>query len=187
MILDVLNRDLKGALQHLQGRPPPFELRIHRHFNPEGLTRYNIVPGLMGVVLTMTMVLMTGLAMTRERERGTMESLLAMPVRPLEGMLGKIVPYVFVGYLQAGLILIAARLIFGVPMLGDLMSPALGMLVFIAANLTLGLTFSTIARNQLQAMQMGSSSFCLLYCSRASCFRSGACLNGLRRSGSSCL
>jgi ABC-2 type transport system permease protein len=109
----------------------------------------------MGVVLTMTMVLMTGLAMTRERERGTMENLLAMPVRPLEVMLGKIVPYVFVGYLQAGLILVAARLVFGVPMLGDLTSLALGMLVFIAANLTLGLTFSTVARNQLQAMQMG--------------------------------
>ena len=155
LILDVLNRDLKGPLQHLQGRPPPFELRIHRHFNPEGLTRYNIVPGLMGVVLTMIMVLMTGLAMTRERERGTMENLLAMPVRPLEVMLGKIVPYVFVGYLQAGLILVAARLVFGVPMLGDLTSLALGMLVFIAANLTLGLTFSTVARNQLQAMQMG--------------------------------
>ena len=155
LILEVLNRDLQGTLQHLQGRPPPFELRIHRHFNPEGLTRYNIVPGLMGVVLTMTMVLMTGLAMTRERERGTMENLLAMPVRPLEVMLGKIVPYVFVGYLQAGLILVAARLVFGVPMLGDLTFLALSMLVFIAANLTLGLTFSTVARNQLQAMQMG--------------------------------
>ncbi len=155
LILDVLNRDLQGTLQHLQGRRPPFELRIHRHFNPEGLTRYNIVPGLMGVVLTMTMVLMTGLAMTRERERGTMENLLAMPVRPLEVMLGKIVPYVFVGYLQAGLILVAARLVFDVPMLGDLTFLALSVLVFIAANLTLGLTFSTIARNQLQAMQMG--------------------------------
>ncbi len=155
LVRTVLNRDLQGALRHLQERPPPFELRIHRHYNPEGITRYNIVPGLMGVVLTMTMVLMTGLAMTRERERGTMENLLAMPVRPLEVMLGKIVPYVFVGYLQAGIILLAARLVFGVPMLGNLSSLGLCMLVFIAANLTLGLTFSTIARNQLQAMQMG--------------------------------
>ena len=155
LVQGVLDRDLQGSLQHLQGGPPPFELRIHRHFNPEGITRYNIVPGLMGVVLTMTMVLMTGLAMTRERERGTLENLLAMPVRPLEIMLGKIIPYILVGYIQASLILIAARLVFGVPMLGSLSLLAMSILIFIAANLTVGLTFSTIAKTQLQAMQMG--------------------------------
>ena len=114
-----LNRDLQGALQPLQGKPAPFEVRIHRRYNPEGITQYNIVPGLMGVILTMTMVMMTGLAMTRERERGTMENLLATPVRPLEVMAGKIVPYILVGYIQVTLILLAARLIFGVPILGS--------------------------------------------------------------------
>jgi ABC-2 type transport system permease protein len=149
-----LDRDLTGGLEKLRSPPPPFELRIHRRYNPEGISQYNVVPGLIGVVLTMTMVIMTALAVTRERERGTMESLLATPVRPIEVMIGKIAPYIIVGYLQVVLILLAAWLLFDVPMLGSLTLLSLALVVFIAANLAVGFTFSTIARNQLQAMQM---------------------------------
>ncbi|AOW13910.1 mannose-1-phosphate guanyltransferase [Hydrogenophaga crassostreae] len=149
-----LVHDLKGPLRHLNAGPPPFELRIHRRYNPEGLSRYNIVPGLIGTILTMTMVMLTSLAMTRERERGTMENLLATPVRPFEVMVGKILPYVVMGYVQLAVILGAAYLLFQVPMLGSF-ALLMGMIgVFIVANLAVGFTFSTIARNQLQAMQM---------------------------------
>ena len=133
---------------------PPVELRVHRRYNPEGLTAYNVVPGLLGVILTMTMVLMTGLAMTRERERGTFENLLATPATPLEVMTGKIVPYILIGLIQVGLILAAARWIFAVPMLGNPLLLFGVVLLFICANLILGITFSSLARNQLQAMQM---------------------------------
>ncbi len=149
-----LNRDLQGTLQALQGKPAPFDVLIHRRYNPEGITQYNIVPGLMGVILTMTLIMMTGLAMTRERERGTMENLLATPVRPFEVMAGKIVPYILVGYIQVTLILLAAWLIFAVPLLGNLLLLYAVVLLFIAANLAVGITFSTVARNQMQAMQM---------------------------------
>ena len=149
-----LVHDLKGPLRHLNAGSPPFELRIHRRYNPEGLSRYNIVPGLIGTILTMTLVMLTGLAMTRERERGTMENLLATPVRPFEVMVGKILPYVVMGYVQLAVILGAAYLLFQVPMLGSF-ALLMGMIgVFIVANLAVGFTFSTIARNQLQAMQM---------------------------------
>ncbi len=127
---------------------------VHAHYNPENITQYNIVPGLMGVVLTMTMVMITALAITRERERGTMENLLATPARPTEVIVGKIVPYIAVGYVQVTLILIAARCLFGVPMLGSLGLLYAVSLLFIAANLAMGITFSTLARNQLQAVQM---------------------------------
>ena len=149
-----LDHDLRGALQPLQGKPAPFEVRIHRRYNPEGITQYNIVPGLMGVILTMTMIMQTGLAMTRERERGTMENLLATPVRPFEVMAGKIVPYIMVGYIQVTLILLAARFVFNVPMLGNVALLYGVVLAFIAANLAVGLMFSTVAKNQMQAMQM---------------------------------
>ena len=149
-----LDRELQGPLAHLRRGAPPFEFRIHRRYNPEGLTRYNIVPGLIGTILTMTMVMLTGLAMTRERERGTMENLLATPVQPIEVMLGKILPYVAIGYAQLGVILLAAWILFEVPMLGSfwLLLSTIG--VFMIANLAVGFTFSTLARNQLQAMQM---------------------------------
>jgi ABC-2 type transport system permease protein len=150
----VLNRDLTGPLAHLQAPPPMLDLRVHRQYNPEGITQYNIVPGLMGVVLTMTMVMITALAITREHERGTMENLLATPARPLEVMIGKIVPYILVGYIQVGLILLAARYVFQVPMQGSLPLLLGVSLIFIAASLAVGILFSTIARNQLQAMQM---------------------------------
>jgi ABC-2 type transport system permease protein len=151
----VLRRELAGANDWLLPGPAPVELVVHAAYNPERISQYNIVPGLMGVVLTMTMVLITALAITRESERGTMETLLATPVRPVEVTLGKIVPYVLVGYLQAGLILLAARYLFQVPMTGSVPLLAAVMLVFILANLAIGITFSTIAGNQLQAMQMG--------------------------------
>jgi ABC-2 type transport system permease protein len=149
-----LAHDLTGVLADSQQSPSPVDVRIHRRYNPEGITAYNIVPGLLGVILTMTMVLMTGLAMTRERERGTFENLLATPALPIEVMTGKIVPYILIGLLQVTLVLLASRYIFGVPMLGNLFLLYGGVLIFIAANLTLGITFSSIARNQLQAMQM---------------------------------
>jgi len=134
--------------------PPLVDLRVHRRYNPEGVTAYNIVPGLLGVILTLTLILMTGLAMTRERERGTFENLLATPTTPLEVMTGKIVPYILIGLIQVCLILAAARWIFDVPMQGSLILLFAVVLLFICANLMLGITFSSIARNQLQAMQM---------------------------------
>ncbi|HXA46108.1 MAG TPA: ABC transporter permease [Burkholderiaceae bacterium] len=149
-----LSRDLVGPLAKLQGGDQPFEIRVQRRYNPEGLSRYNIVPGLIGVILTMTMVMMTALAMTRERERGTMENLLATPARPFEVMIGKIVPYILIGYVQVLVILLAAHLLFEVPMLGSLGLLSFALVIFIAANLAVGFTFSTIARNQLQAMQL---------------------------------
>ena len=149
-----LQNDLKGPLAFLNAVEGPVELRVHARYNPEAITQYNIVPGLMGVVLTMTMVMITGLAITRERERGTMENLLSMPTKPLEVLTGKIVPYIFVGYIQVGLILVAARFLFEVPMMGNVGLLLLAAFVFIAANLAIGITFSTLARNQLQAMQM---------------------------------
>ena len=129
----------------------PFELRLHRRYNPEGLTAYNVVPGLMGVILTMTLVMMTAMAMTRERERGTLEKLLATPVRPLEMMVGKILPYVLIGYVQVLIVFAAARLLFDVPMAGSFALLSAMVLLFIVATLTVGFTFSTIARSQMQA------------------------------------
>jgi len=154
-----LTRDLNGPLASLA--PPPaatplasaagaFEVRVHARYNPEAVTQYNIVPGLLGVILTMTMVMMTGLAITRERERGTMENLLATPATALEVMTGKIVPYILIGLLQVSI----AQWLFKVPMLGSYSVLYLSVLLFIAANLMLGLTISSVAQNQLQAMQM---------------------------------
>ena len=138
---------------------PPFEIRQHRRFNPAGSSQLNIVPGLLGTILTMTMLIFTALSVTREIERGTMESLLAMPIRPLEIMLGKIAPYVFVGFLQASLIVAAGVGVFGVPILGSLLLLAFLSTLFIAANLSIGYTFSTLAQNQLQAIQMAMMFF----------------------------
>lgn len=149
-----LNPDLTGPLAPLRAGPDPVDLRLQRRYNPEGLTQYNVVPGLMGTILTMTMVMMTALAVTRERERGTMENLLSMPVRPFEVMLGKIVPFILVGYVQVVIIVLAARFLFGVPIVGSLALLSAVMVLFIAANLAVGFTFSTIAKNQLQALQM---------------------------------
>ncbi len=149
-----LEHDLKGSIGYLLPGGDPLEVRIHPRYNPEGITQYNIVPGLMGVVLTMTMAMITGLAITRERERGTMENLLSMPTRPLEVLLGKIIPYILVGYVQVILILLAAKIVFHVPMQGSLTLLLAVAMIFIIANLAVGITFSTLARNQLQAVQM---------------------------------
>lgn len=149
-----LDADLTGPLARGRAPTAPIELHVHRHYNPEGVTQYNVVPGLLGVVLTMTMVIITAVAITRERERGTMENLLATPARPAEVMFGKLIPYIVVGYVQTTVILAAARLIFGVPFVGSVPLLLGIMILFIGANLAVGLTFSTVAHNQLQAMQM---------------------------------
>jgi ABC-2 type transport system permease protein len=154
LVSAVATKDLVGPLAALAGGIPPFDVRLHRLYNPENLTQRNIVPGLMGVILTMTMVMMTGLAMTRERERGTMENLLATPATPIEVMTGKILPYILIGLVQATIILLAARFVFGVPMVGSLGAIYVVALVFIGANLTVGITLSSLAQNQLQAMQL---------------------------------
>lgn len=150
----VLNQTIRGPVHYLTNPPPAFNVIVHARYNPESITQYNIVPGLLGVVLTMTMVLITSLAITRERERGTMENLLATPAQPLEVMIGKIVPYIMVGYLQVAIILLIAHLVFRVPTDGSMVLLLIATLPFIAANLAVGLTFSSIAKNQLQAMQM---------------------------------
>lgn len=149
-----LQAEFKGPLARLQVPEPAFELRVHRRYNPEGITAYNVVPGLMGVILVMTLVMMTAMAMTRERERGTLENLLATPVKPIEVMLGKILPYVVIGYVQVLMIYGASRVLFDVPMFGSHLLLTVAVLIFIVATLVVGFLFSTIARTQLQAMQM---------------------------------
>ena len=152
-----LANDLKGPLAASAAppTPQPFEVVVHRRYNPESITAYNIVPGLVATILSMTLVIMTALAMTREVERGTMETLLSTPVRPIEVMIGKLTPYVMVGVIQATLILTMARILFGVPMAGGWPALVLGIFLFIVGSLSLGFLVSTVARNQLQAMQMG--------------------------------
>jgi ABC-2 type transport system permease protein len=149
---------VQSALQHDRAVPdsgtPPFEIRTHARYNPAADTSLNIVPGLVGTILTMTMLIFTALSVTREIERGTMESLLSMPITPVEIMLGKIIPYIMVGFVQAAMILGIGIGLFGVPLLGSLLLLALLSTLFITTNLSIGYTFSTIAQNQLQAMQM---------------------------------
>ena len=158
-----LNGILQTALRNDRGVPDPavtpFEIRTHARYNPAAESSLNIVPGLVGTILTMTMLIFTALSVTREIERGTMESLLSMPIKPVEIMLGKIVPYIMVGFVQAALILSIGILVFGVPLLGSLLLLALLSTLFITANLAIGYTFSTLAQNQLQAMQMSMMFF----------------------------
>lgn len=154
IVTDALRDDLAGPLAIRAAPAPAFTTVVHDLYNPEAITQYNIVPGLLGIILTMTMVLMTSMALTRERERGTYENLLAMPTTPVEIMIGKITPNIVVGLIQAALVLLAAKFIFGVPMIGSLPLLFGVLLLFIAANLAVGYTFSTIAQSQLQAMQM---------------------------------
>lgn len=148
-----LNHDLKGVLK-FEPRAPPFELVMHRQFNPENLTHYNTVPGLIGIILTMTLVMITALSLARERERGTLENLYAMPLKPVEVMIGKIVPFVVGATIQVTVVLAAARVLFEVPMFGSFALLAICLVLFIVVNLAIGFTFSTVATNQLQAMQM---------------------------------
>ncbi len=150
-----LRHDLTGPLASRGIVAAPFKVVVQRRYNPEAITAYNIVPGLLGTILSMTLVMMTALAMTREAERGTMETLLATPLRPIEVMIGKLTPYVLVGIVQATVIITLARLLFGVPMAGGWLALILGLFLFIIGSLSLGFLVSTLARNQLQAMQMG--------------------------------
>jgi ABC-2 type transport system permease protein len=156
--LSALGKVMQTALVHERGIPIstelPFDIRIHARYNPAGENPLNVVPGLVGTILTMTMLIFTALSVTREIERGTMENLLSMPITPVEIMLGKIVPYVFVGFVQASMIIGIGVLLFGVPILGNLAVLAALSTLFIATNLSIGYTFSTVAQNQLQAMQM---------------------------------
>jgi ABC-2 type transport system permease protein len=150
-----LRKDLTGALSEaIPSAPAAFGVQVHKLYNPESITQYNVVPGLMGVILTMTMVMMTGLAITRERERGTMENLLATPVLPLEVTSGKIVPYVAIGLLQVTIIMLAARFVFGVPVFGSVVTLYLAALLFIGASLAVGIMLSSLAQNQLQGVQL---------------------------------
>jgi ABC-2 type transport system permease protein len=148
-----LSHDLKGPLA-TRAAAQPFEIVVHRRYNPENINAYNIVPGLLGIVLSMTLVMMTALALTRERERGTMETLLSTPLEPLEVMVGKLAPYVVIGLIQTAIILILARVLFGVPFMGGWLALGIGVVLFIVGSLSLGFLFSTVARSQLQAMQM---------------------------------
>ncbi|MDD3183599.1 MAG: ABC transporter permease [Alphaproteobacteria bacterium] len=158
-VLDTWRKDkMTGALYEKQ-TPQPFGFTVHKLYNPEGFSRYNIVPGMMGIVLTMTGVMMTALALTREKERGTIENLLSMPVSPFEVMAGKIAPYVIIGYIQSALIVIAAKLLFDVPILGSLWLLSALLIIFLICNLALGFTISTAAQNQTQAMQLSFAPF----------------------------
>ncbi len=149
-----LRDDLTGALAARAAAAPSFNVVVHNLYNPEANTQYNIVPGLLGIILTMTMVMATSIALTRERERGTYENLLAMPTRPVEIMIGKVVPNIFVGAVQGTLILSVARFVFHVPMIGSFFLLAETAAIYITALLAVGYTISTVARNQMQAMQM---------------------------------
>ena len=161
--LGTLGMVVQTALAHdlYTGDPPklPFEIRTHARYNPAAESRLNIVPGLVGTILTMTMLIFTALSVTREVERGTMESLLSMPIRPVEVMFGKIIPYVMVGFIQASLIVGIGVLLFGVPILGSVVLLAALTTLFITTNLSIGYTFSTIVQNQLQAMQLSMMFF----------------------------
>lgn len=154
LIDTALRRELRGPDAAVTKSAAPFQITLQNRYNPEGITQYNIVPGLLGVVLTMTMMMFTALAVTREIERGTMESLLAMPIKPVEIMIGKIAPFVLVGFVQMTIILGAAHFLFGVPIMGSVWLLVTLATLFAAANLAVGYTFSTIATNQLQAVQM---------------------------------
>jgi len=154
LIDTALKRELRGPDAGVTNATAPFEIGIQNRYNPEGITQYNIVPGLLGVVLTMTMMMFTALAVTREIERGTMEALLSMPIKPVEIMIGKIAPFVLVGFVQMTIILVAAHVLFGVPIMGSVFLLVALSTLFAAANLAVGYTFSTVAQNQLQAVQM---------------------------------
>ena len=154
LIDTAMRRELRGPDGDLTSAAPPFGITVQNRYNPEGITQYNIVPGLLGVVLTMTMMMFTALAVTREIERGTMESLLAMPIKPVEIMIGKIAPFVLVGFVQMTIILVAAYFVFDVPILGSVPLLITLSTLFAASNLAVGYTFSTVAKNQLQAVQM---------------------------------
>lgn len=154
IIETAIRETLRGPLMSLSPTGPPVSVIVHRHYNPAGQTSTNIVPGLLAIIMSMTMVLITAVAIVREREKGTMETLLATPVLPAEVMLGKILPYVFVGYVQTAVFLVAARVLFNVPFEGSALAFFVGFNFYIVLNLALGFLISTVAGNQMQAMQI---------------------------------
>lgn len=154
IVSEGLRRDLSGSLSTLSQAPPPVDVVIHKRYNPAGITQYNIIPGLLGIIIAMTMTMITAVAITREKERGTMENLLAMPIKPLEMMIGKISPYVIIGYVQTIVVLLAAELAFEIPMAGSHITLFLAVTIYIIVNLLIGFFFSSIAQTQMQALQM---------------------------------
>jgi len=150
----LFDRDLQGSLRYLIPQPGPVNFIVHNRYNPEAITAYNIVPGLIGVVLTLTLIMITALAITREYERGTIEALLSTPIQPFEVMIGTIIPYVFMAYIQICIVVLVSKLLFGIPIVGSFWLLLLASLPFIAASLAVGLTFSAVARTQLQAVQL---------------------------------
>lgn len=150
----IIQENMKGNLSYLKNQPSPFSIIVHKLYNPEGFTKYNIVPGLIGLVLIFSGVMMTALAITRERERGTMENLLSMPIKPIEIMMGKIIPFVFIGLFQVGIVLLIAYFLFSIPIFGSVLLLFSCSLLFIICNLAIGFLISTIAKNQTQALQM---------------------------------
>ena len=154
IVATAIAESLTGPLRFAAGAPPPVGVVVHKQYNPEGSTSINIVPGLLGVILSLTMVMITAVAIVRESEKGTMETLIATPVRPFEVMLGKILPYVVVGYVQTAVFLLASRLLFNVPFIGAPLAFFIGFNLFVIVNLALGFLISTVARSQMQAMQL---------------------------------
>ncbi|HRO03904.1 MAG TPA: ABC transporter permease, partial [Terricaulis sp.] len=152
-IVDHPDSDAARPLAGLARAPPPYEIVVHRRYNPAGVSAFNIVPALLGIILTMTMVMITSIALTRESERGTMENLLATPIRPIEVMIGKTTPYILIGAIQVGIVLVMAHFLFHIPFTGSPLAFVIGVALFIFANLMLGYLISTIARTQMQAMQ----------------------------------
>ncbi len=149
-----LSRDLSGSLSGLAPLPPPVDVVLHKRYNPAGLTQYNIIPGLLGIIIAMTMTMITAVAITREKERGTMENLLAMPIKPFEMMVGKVSPYIIIGYVQTAVFIITAELIFTIPMAGSYAMLIGAVSIYIVVNLLIGFLFSSIAKTQMQALQM---------------------------------
>jgi ABC-2 type transport system permease protein len=149
-----LRRDLSGALSSVADKPPSVEVVLHKRYNPAGITQYNIIPGLLAIIIAMTMTMITAVAITREKERGTMENLLAMPIKPIEMMTGKIAPYVIIGYVQTVIVLLASEFIFEIPIVGSLLLLFGAVSIYIVVNLMIGFLFSSIADTQMQALQM---------------------------------
>ncbi|HPF46915.1 MAG: ABC transporter permease [Alphaproteobacteria bacterium] len=149
-----LRRDLQGALSDLADKPPAVDVVLHKRYNPAGITQYNIIPGLLGIIIAMTMTMITAVAITREKERGTMENLLAMPIKPMEMMIGKVAPYVIIGYIQTLIVLLASEFIFDIPMSGNFSTLFMAVTLYIIVNLMIGFFFSSVAETQMQALQM---------------------------------
>lgn len=156
IIQNAIEKDAKGTLQFLKPNPPPYSIVIHQLYNPENLSHYNFIPGLIGIVLMMTCITMTASSLTNEKEKGTMENLLSMPIQPIEVMLGKVTPYIFIAFLQAFIILSMAYFVFGLPLHGSFFLIFLSLFLFISCKVSLGYIISVISKNQTQSNQMST-------------------------------